>query len=86
MNAEPTPGPWRGGPSESLRMTYRVSLTNPDTLLYCGASWEHVRREIRDYRVLVAAGLLQDRELTVCPDPITVLSLTETLDKVRGEL
>ena len=46
---------------------YRVTLTNPDTLLYCGASWEHVRREIRDYRVLVAAGLMADRELIVTP-------------------
>ena len=46
---------------------YRVSLTNPDTLLYAGASWEHVRREIRDYRVLREAGLIQDRELIVTP-------------------
>ena len=44
---------------------YRVTLTNPETLLYCGASWEHVRREIRDYRVLREAGLMQDRELIV---------------------
>ena len=47
---------------------YRVMLTNPDTLLYAGASWEHVRREIRDYRVLREAGLMQDRELTVCAE------------------
>ena len=66
--------------------TYTVSLTNPDTLLYAGASWEHVRREIRDYRVLREAGLMAGRELVVCPDPKTAETLTETLDKVRGEL
>lgn len=46
---------------------YRVTLTNPDTPLYCGASWEHVRREIRDYRVLREAGELADRDLIVTP-------------------